>query len=77
MRRVIALLLPAMLAASAVACGDGEIGSGAAVAGGAAGDGPRQTETAAASSGDAADVPRRPAPLHDDQRAHRPGRSRG
>ena len=57
MRRIVALLLPAMLAASAVACGDGEIGSGAAVAGGAAGDGPRQTETAAASSGDAAECP--------------------
>ena len=65
-----------MLAASAVACGDGEIGSGAAVAGGAAGDGPRQTETAAASSGDAEDCPGEPLRFTTISRAHRPGRPR-
>ncbi|MET0739669.1 MAG: ABC transporter substrate-binding protein [Acidimicrobiales bacterium] len=60
MSRTGSFVLAAMLAASAVACGDGEIGSGAAVAGGAAGDGPRQTETAAASSGDAEECPGEP-----------------
>lgn len=49
----------ASLALVAAACGDGEIGSGADVAGGAAGDGPRTTE-AAESSLEAAACPGEP-----------------
>lgn len=60
MRRTGCLLLLAVLfAAIAASCGDGEIGSGADVAGGAAAEGPRTTE-AAESSLDAADCPGEP-----------------
>jgi ABC-type branched-subunit amino acid transport system substrate-binding protein len=57
--RRLGLVLFVLLALVAAACGDGEIGSGAAVAGGAAGDGPRTTE-AAESSLEAADCPGEP-----------------
>jgi hypothetical protein len=59
MRRAGLVLLTALLAASVAACGDGQIGEGAAVAGGAAGEGPRTT-VAAESSLDAADCPGEP-----------------
>jgi ABC-type branched-subunit amino acid transport system substrate-binding protein len=55
--RRLALVLAVLLAAAA--CGDGKIGSGAAVAGGAGGDGPRLTEEAE-SSLDAAECPGEP-----------------
>lgn len=53
------LLLAALLVLGAAACGDGRIGGGAAVAGGAAGEGPHTTESAT-SSADAADCPGEP-----------------
>ncbi len=59
MRRVPFILLAVVMAAAATACGDGTIGDANAVAGGADGEGPRQTE-AAASSLDADDCPGEP-----------------